>query len=199
MRQDSIGWAGGPGGRAQPSPSAFLRRSWQDLRSGDALPRRDALAPRSLAPILSCLLLVERWAGGVFVIRYAGMDVIDLQAQDLTDRPLTLLFDPSAWPHLMQAMTQVMEGLRTVEMDLVSERGFIRPSLDARLTFLPIRSGPADRISAIGCLDLDGPVILPPRRFRIERVLGEPLAPQPGLPAPPRPEAPPSLALAWSR
>jgi hypothetical protein len=128
-----------------------------------------------MTPILSQVLLVERWSAGVPVIRYAGMDVTTLHGQDLTDRPLSVLFEPGARPALAEALDQVLDGIRTVEMAILSDQGMLRPRLGGRLTLLPVVCGVTGLISALGCIDLDGPTRHPPRRFRIERVLGETL------------------------
>lgn len=177
MERKRIGVAGPDGGGTTWSSGAFLRRLWQEARGPQGLPRREALAPRRLTPILSQVLLVERWSAGVPVIRYAGMDVTTLYGQELTDRPLSVLFEPSARPALAEALDQVLDGARTVEMGILSDQGMLRPRLGGRLTLLPVVCGVTGLISALGCIDLDGPTRHPPRRFRIERDLGETLSP----------------------
>jgi hypothetical protein len=84
---------------------------------------------------------------------------------------------------LAEALDQVLDGARTVEMGILSDQGMLRPRLGGRLTLLPVVCGVTGLISALGCIDLDGPTRHPPRRFRIERDLGETLSP------PPRPAA----------
>lgn len=177
MEQNGIGIAWpAPAGRPRPA-GTFLRRLWQAARQGHALPRREALAPRRLAPILSQVLFLEGRGTGGPILGYAGMDVTTLHGQDLTDRPLAVLFEPGARPALAAALDQVMGGARTVEMAILSDQGMLRPRLGGRLTLLPVRCGATGVISALGCIDMDGPARHPPRRFRIERVLGEALVP----------------------
>lgn len=175
MEQNRIGRAGPVGGGTLWSSGTFLRRLWNGARGPHGLPRREALAPRRMTPILSQVMLVERWSAGVPVIRFAGMDVTTLHGQDLTDRPLSVLFEPGARPMLAEALDQVLDGVRTVEMGILSDQGMLRPRLGGRLTLLPVVCGATGLISALGCIDLDGPTRHPPRRFRIERVLGETL------------------------
>lgn len=177
MERNRIGVEGPENGGTTWSSGAFLRRLWHEARRSHGLPRREALAPRRLTPILSQVLLVERWSAGVPVIRYAGMDVTTLYGQELTDRPLSVLFEPGARPALAEALDQVLDGSRTVEMGILSDQGMLRPRLGGRLTLLPVVCGVTGLISALGCIDLDGPTRHPPRRFRIERTLGETLSP----------------------
>lgn len=177
MARNRIGVEGPENGGTTWSSGAFLRRLWHEARRSHGLPRREALAPRRLTPILSQVLLVERWSAGVPVIRYAGMDVTTLYGQELTDRPLSVLFEPGARPALAEALDQVLDGSRTVEMGILSDQGMLRPRLGGRLTLLPVVCGVTGLISALGCIDLDGPTRHPPRRFRIERTLGETLSP----------------------
>lgn len=200
MERKWIGTAGPAGGGTLWSSGVFLRRLWQAARRDQALPRREALPPRRLTPILSQLLLVERWSAGVPIIRYAGLDVTTLYGQDLTDRPLSVLFEPGARPALAEALDQVLDGARTVDMAILSDQGMLRPRLGGRLTLLPVACGATGAISALGCVDLDGPTRHPPRRFRIERVLGETLTPA-ALPDAAVEDGAPSPApvLAWSR
>lgn len=171
------GWAGQA--VADPSPAALLRRHWQSLRGdGGAPPQRERIVPRQLAPMLEHSLLVERAAGGAVLIRHAGLMVCAVHGLDLAGRPLSVLFEAGARLRMLEAVEAVLDGLQTVEMALHSERGMARPPLRARLTLLPLAGRTAADAAAIGCLDLEGPPVLPPRRFRIERVLGEPLAPR---------------------
>lgn len=172
MRTGRQGWQGDV---AQIAPSAVLRRHWQGLRMGDALPRRDRIAPRAIAPMLDHAVMAERRRDGAVLLRYAGTRVNAVHGQDLTDRPLSALFEIGMRGPLLNALEMVFDGSRALNMDLYSERGLTRPPLTARLTLLPLAAVGAEGITLIGCLELDGPPILPPRRFRIERVLGEPL------------------------
>ena len=196
MRTGRQGWHGD---LAQVAPSAVLRRHWQALRMGDALPRRDRIAPRAIASMLDHALMAERRRDGAVLLRYAGSRVNAVHGQDLTDRPLSALFEIRMREPLLDALEMAFDGSRALNMDLHSERGLTRPPLTARLTLLPLAAVGSEGITLIGCLDLDGPPILPPRRFRIERVLSEPLAAARAVvpPAPP-PAATGGPALVWS-
>lgn len=170
--------AGGPGAAdLRLAKAALLRRHWQSLREGAALPRRDRIVPRTLAPMLDHALLIERAPGGAILLRHAGLMLCALHGEDLIGRPLSVLFESGARIRLLEAVEGVLSGRQTLEMDLRSERGLSRPLLRGRLTLLPISGMGQGEVSAIGCLELDGEATLPPRRFRIDRVLGEPLAP----------------------
>lgn len=184
---------------AEMPPAALLRRHWQALREGGPPPQRERIVPRQLAPMLEHSLLVERAAGGAVLIRHAGLMVCAVHGLDLAGRPLSVLFEAGARLRMLEAVEAVLDGLQTVEMVLHSERGMARPPLRARLTLLPLAGRTVADAAAIGCLELEGPAVLPPRRFRIERILGEPLAGSPApKPAVQRPTGGGPI-LAWSR
>jgi hypothetical protein len=175
MAGGRTGFQGWQGGTAQAAPSGLLKRHWHSLRQGTALPRRDAITPRAIAGMLDHVLMAERRPGGAVLLRYAGTAVNAVHGQDLTGRPLSALFEIGMRDQLLGALEMAFAGKRTLEMGLYSERGLTRPPLTARLTLLPLAAVASEGVTLIGCLDLDGPPILPPRRFRIERVLGVPL------------------------
>lgn len=188
------------GDASHGAPSALLRRHWQGLRRGPALPRRDQITPRALAAMLDHAVMVERRPDGAVLLRYAGMAVNAVHGQDLTGRPLSALFETGARADLLAALEPAFAGQRALSMALHSERGLTRPPLTARLMLLPLAGCGSEGITLIGSLDLDGPAILPPRRFRIERVLGETLDLPAGeaARAPPIEGGPPPV-LVWSR
>ena len=175
MAGGRTGWQGWQGSAAQAAPSHLLKRHWHSLRKGAALPRRDAITPRAIAGMLDHVLMAERRPGGAVLLRYAGMAVNAVHGQDLTGRPLSALFEIGMRDQLLEALEPAFAGSRTLDMELYSERGLTRPPLKARLTLLPLAPVGSEGVTLIGCFDLDGPPILPPRRFRIERVLGVPL------------------------
>lgn len=175
MAGGHTGFQGWQGGSTQAAPSGLLKRHWHSLRQGAALPRRDAITPRAIAGMLDHVLMAERRPGGAVLLRYAGTAVNAVHGQDLTGRPLSALFEIGMRDQLLGALELAFTGNRTLEMVLYSERGLTRPPLMARLTLLPLAPVASEGVTLIGCLDLDGPPVLPPRRFRIERVLGVPL------------------------
>ncbi|NBE08349.1 PAS domain-containing protein [Paragemmobacter ruber] len=179
MARGWTGWQGWQGQTVRVAPSALLRRHWQGLRQGAALPRRDRILPRSIAAMLDHAIMVERRYDGAVLLRYAGMAVNAVHGQDLTGRPLSALFETGMRDRLLAALEMGFSGQRTLDLQLSSERGLTRPLLTARMTLLPLAPVGMEGVTLIGCLDLDGPPILPPRRFRIDRVLGEPLGAEP--------------------
>jgi hypothetical protein len=192
------------GHRPQRAAIAALRRHWHGLRQIDSLPRRDQIAPKALAPILHNLLIAERRQDGAVLLRYAGMTVRSVHGEDLAGRPLSVLFETGTRIQLLEALDLAFAGIQTLDMHLYSERGLLRPPLTAQMTLLPLSEPGSDSHSLIGCLVLDGPPVLPPRRFRIERLLGEPLRPLLPLSAPAGeegaapPRALPAPILVWS-
>jgi hypothetical protein len=169
-------WAATGGmGAGQTRAAPLLRAHWDSLRDGATLPARDRINPRHLAPVLAHIFLIEQRGAGPVHFRIAGMAVNAVQGEDLTDAPFAALFEAVARTQVLDAVAAVLAGQRTLEMALHSERGLLRPPLLARLTLLPFARVLDDRAQAIGCLETHGPVTLPPRRFRVERLLGEAL------------------------
>lgn len=180
------------GDRPRSSPITLLRRHWHGLRQIDRLPRRDQIAPKALAGILHHLLIAEKREDGAVLLRYAGMTVRSVHGEDLAGRPLSVLFETGTRMQLLGALDLAFAGLQTLDMHLFSERGLLRPPLTAQMTLLPLSDPGGCGHALIGCLALDGPPVLPPRRFRIERLLGEPLSgDHPAYAAPDLAEVPP--------
>lgn len=169
-------WAATGGkGAVQTRAAPLLRAHWEALRDGHALPRRDQINPRLLAPALAHVFVIEQRGAGPVHFRIAGMAVNAVQGEDLTGAPFAALFEAVARTPVLDAVAAVLAGWRTVEMMLHSERGMLRPPLLARMTLLPLARPLPDRGQAIGCLETQGIVMPPPRRFRVERLLGEAL------------------------
>ena len=169
-------WAATGGtGAGQTRAAPLLRAHWDSLRDGAALPARDLINPHHLAPALAHVFLIEQRGAGPVHFRIAGRAVNAVQGEDLTDAPFAALFEAGARTQVLDAVATVLAGERTLEMMLLSERRVVRPPLLARLTLLPLARVMTDRAQAIGCLETQGAVTLPPRRFRVERLLGEAL------------------------
>jgi hypothetical protein len=186
-------------GRGGQSHGALLRGYWDSLRQGRALPRRDRIDPRCIAPALEHVFLIERLAPGSARFRIAGQEVCAMAGRDLRGLPFSLLLDPAARPRLAPQLDAVFTGPSVLDMTLraMPERAVLR------VLVLPLTGWRGGSDLAIGCVDAAGlaPAAVP-RRFQIDRILREPLATDDTPPAPrsaARPGPRPHLTLVHSR
>ncbi|MFN3937833.1 MAG: PAS domain-containing protein [Gemmobacter sp.] len=165
---------------ALPVPAAFglLRSYWDGLREDGALPRRSAVDPRGLVPVLDVALLIERIAPGHARIRVAGSRIADLMDMELRGMPLSVLFEPAAREALAIRLEQLFVRPAILEMGLEAAQGAFRPSLSGQMLLLPLsgEDGTVDR--AIGCIAIEGRIGRVPRRLAIST---DRLSPVPGM------------------
>lgn len=168
-----------------------VMRLWSCLFADGRLPARAQLSPRALGTALPHAFLVERPRPGTVRVRLAGQEVCHLMGMDLRGMPLRALFEIEDRQRLMAELDGVFTGPRTLSMQLASEsRG--RADLRGRMLLLPMTGHGGAVDHALGVLVTDGPVGLPPRRFRLLQVRSSAVA----APLPDRPlGAPPGLRL----
>lgn len=155
---------------------AQVQRHWAALRHGTEPPARADLRPEALGPALPCACLIDRAHPGKLRFRLAGQHLCRLMGMDVRGMPLRAFFELRDRKALMEKAEQVFVAPATLMLHLVSEaRGCA--ALEGRMLLLPLRgrSGRVDR--ALGVLTTDGPVGLPPRRFRIRHAALTPLDP----------------------
>ncbi len=155
---------------------AALRAYWEGLRQADSLPARDRIDPRGLITALSHVFLIERQAAGLVRFRLAGRALCDLVGRELRTGPVEMLFDPGSRARLAAHLDLVFTGPCVLEATLSAPGGLLRPELAARMVVLPLTGMEGRTTLAIGCVDMDDPVGMPPRRLTLQRVLREPLA-----------------------
>lgn len=165
---------------AKPVPvaapvAAELRGHWQRMREGNRLPRRDALDPRALAPLLGSVFVVDWTDAGAARLRIAGQVFSSLYGMELHGAPLALLFEPSERAAIGRVLRTVCDEPAAVDLVLRSEGKAGRPDLRARMLVLPLLDRRGVASYAIGSLEVAGMIGLAPRRFRIERTLRTPL------------------------
>lgn len=185
---------------------AALRAYWEGLRQADSLPARDRIDPRGLITALSHVFLIERQAAGLVRFRLAGRALCDLVGRELRSAPVEMLFDPVSRPRLAAQLDLVFTSPCVLEATLSAPGALLRPPLAARMVVLPLTGMEGRTTLAIGCVDMDCPAGMPPRRLTLQRVLREPLAtgtpPAPDFVAPAMPTTPPrgaKLRLVHSR
>lgn len=164
-----------------------LRAYWEGLRNGPNLPRRDQIDPRELLPALEHVFLLEHSGQGQARFRVAGVEVSAMAGQDLSGAAFALLFDPAARDRVTVQLQAMFQGPSVLDVSLLADRGTIRAPIPAHMVVLPLISRRGIIDQAIGCLDGPNLPALSPRRYRIERMLREPL---------PSGEPPPDYVLA---
>lgn len=205
-----IGKTGSASGRAHGAGHvAALRAYWEGLRQADSLPARDRIDPRGLITALSHVFLIERQAAGLVRFRLAGRALCDLVGRELRSAPMETLFESHSRTRLAAQLELVFTGPCALEATLTAPGGLLRPPLSARMVVLPLTGLEGRTTLAIGCIDMDDPTGMPPRRLTVQRLLREPLATgtppaaefASGLPSPAKPAArrPPKLRLVHSR
>jgi len=167
----SNGGSGDDGGPDRFAALAEVRGYWEGLRTALTLPRRDALDPRGMAGALHCTFVAERVGAGLARFRIAGMQLNEVASAEVRGLPVSLLFTPAARPRLATALERVFTRPAVADMVLTGERGYGRPTLDARLLLLPLVSSSGTTDLCLGCLALVGDLGRPPRRFEIERAM----------------------------
>lgn len=165
--------------RARPATaapvSARLRAQWEALRQDGALPRRDQLDPRALAPLLGAVFVVDWTERGAARLRIAGQVFARLYGMELHGAPLALLFEPSERAEIGRIVRRVCDGPVGIDLGLRSDAGVGRSALTGRMMVLPLLDRCGERRLAIGSLEVAGEIGRAPRRFRIERCLQTPL------------------------
>lgn len=153
---------------------AQVQRHWAALRHGAPLPARADLRPDALGPALPCAFLVDRPRPGKLRFRLAGQNVCRLMGMDVRGMPLRAFFEIPDRKRLLEQAEGVFAGPATLMLRLISDAPGCA-MLEAQMLLLPLRgrSGVVD--CALGVMATDGPIGLPPRRFRIGHAALSPL------------------------
>ena len=159
--------------RRRPGRFAVLdevRRYWDALRGERLLPLRSEIDPRGIEGALDSAFVVERIAPGVARFRLAGSHLVDLMGSEVRGMPLSVLFTGESRAELAEAVEGVFSGPEMLRLRLSGERGLARPTLEAELLLLPLRSDLGDVTRALGCLVCHGGIGRAPRRLAIRSV-----------------------------
>lgn len=151
-----------------------LRAYWSSLRRGRAIPDRSDVQPRGLRDVLAHAFILERIAPGAGRLRLAGRHLLDLMGMEVRGMPLCAFFNPASRGRLSDVLETVFAGPQIAEFEMVSEAGYGRPRLAARMLVLPLRSDLGDVTRALGAIVATSEIGLPPRRFDLA---GEVLSP----------------------
>jgi hypothetical protein len=152
-----------------------VRAYWEGLRMGRIVPRRSEIDPRGIERALSNTFILERIAMGMARVRLTGSHLNDLLGMEVRGMPFTAFFTPTARDAVTKAMQAVFEGPEIAELSLKAERRIGKPTLDAKLILLPLRSDMGEISRIIGCFVSSGVIGRAPRRFYVSKLLMKPL------------------------
>lgn len=158
-------------------------RYWTSKRMGADLPRRAALDPKAMGPILGHSMVLDRVQPGTVRIRLGGHVLHDLMGMDVRGLPVRAFFDVADRARMRDAMEQVFETPATLELDLISDgdHGLVT----GRMLILPLRDAAGNVTKALATLVSDRMPTDAPRRFQLTHATILPVA---GVPARPTPE-----------
>ena len=149
---------------------AQIEAYWEALRGDRQTPLRSEVDPRGIDRALENAFILERIAPGVARFRLAGMHLNDLMGMEVRGMPLTSFITPDGRDRISHALEHVFEQPAKAHILLSGESSFARPSAEAELVLLPLRSDLGDVSRAIGCLVSHGIKGKPPHRFTVEDV-----------------------------
>ncbi|MCV6598419.1 MAG: PAS domain-containing protein [Mangrovicoccus sp.] len=171
------------------SSLSMIDAYWEGLRAGRLVPRRSDVDPRGIDRALEHAFILERIAPGMARFRLAGMHLNDLMGMEVRGMPLTSFFSPQERRDVSELLEYVFEEPAKVRLRLTAERSIGKPSLEAELLLLPLKSDLGDISRVLGCFVASGEIGRTPRRFRVAETQKTPLL----LPAPEAaPQADPS-------
>jgi len=144
---------------------------WQALRMGRIVPQRSEVDPRGIERALTNTFILERIAPGMARVRLTGSHLNDLLGMEVRGMPFTAFFTSTARKTVTEAMEAVFSGPQIAKLSLVAERRIGKPSLDAKLILLPLRSDMGEISRIMGCFVTNGTIGRAPRRFNVSKVL----------------------------
>ncbi|PIV76651.1 MAG: hypothetical protein COW55_00870 [Rhodobacteraceae bacterium CG17_big_fil_post_rev_8_21_14_2_50_65_11] len=154
---------------------ARTQRYWSSLRQDAKPPARADLRADGLGDALRHAFLIDRVRPGALRFRLAGQHLSRLMGMDVRGMPLRAFFEIRDRKLLMEKAEQMFEDPATLLLQLVSDAQG-RALLQGQMHLLPLRGASGLVDCALGVLATDGPVGLPPRRFRIRHAALSPLA-----------------------
>lgn len=150
---------------------------WCRMRRGSTVPLRTDIDPRGVTSLLSNTFIAEKIAPGLARFRVAGTHLAGLMGMDVRGMPISALIEPSHRDRLADAVVDLFDKPAIVNIALTGKARFCRPGLRATLLLLPLRSDLGDVSRALGCLVASGPAGQTPRRFSIDAIGVNPVAP----------------------
>ncbi|MCK0166380.1 PAS domain-containing protein [Jannaschia sp. S6380] len=180
---DLNGIDGGHGMRCPIQSRA--RRYWSSLRVDGTLPRRSALDPARMGPLMGHALVLDRLRHGTVRVRLGGWVAQDLMGMDVRGLPVRAFFDTTDRTRAETLMEDVFDRPSILEMDLISDDA--APLLTASMTVLPLLDVAGLPTKALAIIVPDRFGTTAPRRFGITKATMTPLAGAARAPGPGHP------------
>lgn len=140
---------------------------WDALRGMRIMPKRSEIDPRGIENALEYTFVLERIAPGMARLRIAGSHLSDLMGMEVRGMPLTAFITPSGRRQMSDALEEVFQRPATCELRLNGETARDKPSMDARMLLLPLKSDLGDVSRILGCFVARGDIGRSPRRFDV--------------------------------
>lgn len=140
---------------------------WEALRGMRVMPKRSEIDPRGIENALEYTFVLERIAPGMARLRIAGSHLSDLMGMEVRGMPLTAFITPAGRRQMSDALEEVFQRPATCELRLNAETARDKPSMDARMLLMPLKSDLGDVSRILGCFVARGDIGRSPRRFDV--------------------------------
>ena len=140
-------------------------RYWTSRRIGADLPRRSALDPATMGPILGHSMVLDRARPGAVRVRLGGQVLQQLMGMEVRCLPIRAFFDIADRTRVMDLIEQAFTTPATLEFDLISDgpNGIVT----ARMIVLPLLDSMGQVSKALAVLVTARVVTDAPRRFQL--------------------------------
>lgn len=156
-------------------------RYWSSLRSGSALPRREALDPRAMDSIAAHSMILDRVRPGTIRVRHGGRTICDVIGMEVRGLPIRALFGLEDRLSAVALIEACFEQPAILQMELVSADDGGRSR--ASLLVLPLLDHAGAVTKALCTLSTDTLALDRPLRFAMVSYLIEPVG-MPGAASP---------------
>ncbi len=157
------------------APLSQIEGYWTALRGNRPMPLRSEIDPRGLKGALEYCFVLERIAPGLARLRVAGSHLGDLMGMEVRGMPISSFLDADSRQAFGEMLEEVFETPATATVTLVSEQGFGRPTMTARMILMPVKSDLGDTSRILGGFVTDGDIGRAPRRFTVQRIKISPI------------------------
>ncbi|MBU2941595.1 PAS domain-containing protein [Shimia thalassica] len=145
-----------------------IEEYWESLRNTRCVPPRAEVDPRSMQKSLGQAFILERIAPGMARFRVAGHLVSDLMGVDVRGMPLSALITPDSRDGFRDVLEQVFRGPAKATLQLATETGLGRPSLNAEMLLLPLSGHRGDVSRVLGGVSFTGQIGARPHRLALK-------------------------------
>ena len=154
---------------------AQVEAYWNALRGNRLVPKRSDVDPRGIDTALENAFVLERITTGIARLRVAGTHLTSLMGMEVRGMPVTTFFAAGDRRRVSDAMEEMFQTPATLSLQMVGPGDPSRPTIEARMLLLPLKSDLGDVSRALGCLVTKGEIGLAPRRFELVSLQSTPL------------------------